>query len=100
MGERLVVGDVVHADPIDVGAPSVRRPEYVAPDPAEAVDSDPQGHSVFPSLAGGARLNLPTTACVAAYRCPGGPRPPDSRPGPRRYPPSARQSPLIGASRR
>ena len=46
--QRLVVGDVVHADPVDVGAAGVRRPEDVAADAAEAVDACPQGHSAVP----------------------------------------------------
>ena len=46
VGERLRVGDVVHADPVDVGAPGVRRAEHVAADAAEAVDAGLQGHVV------------------------------------------------------
>ena len=44
VGERLVVGDVVDGDELDVGAGLVRGAEDVAADAAEAVDPDAYWH--------------------------------------------------------
>ena len=51
VGERLVVRDVVDADPGDVLAASVRGPEHVAADAPEAVDSGLQGHPMLLTVA-------------------------------------------------
>jgi hypothetical protein len=44
VGQRGVVGQVVHADELDVRAGCEHRPVEVAADPAEAVDANPDGH--------------------------------------------------------
>jgi hypothetical protein len=44
VGEGRVVGEVVHTDQLDVGPPVKSRPEEVTPDPAEAVDTNADGH--------------------------------------------------------
>ena len=44
VGERLVVGEVVHRDDLEVGALGEGGAEVVAADAAEAVDADLYGH--------------------------------------------------------
>jgi len=44
VGERLVVGEVVHCDDLEVGALGESGAEVVAADAAEAVDADLYGH--------------------------------------------------------
>ena len=65
----FVVGDVVDADPVDVGAARVRRAEDVATDAAEAVDSGPQGH---PSLSSDRVAEYPTGGRGIYYGVRGG----------------------------
>src|SRR5690625_2848131 len=47
MGQGLVIGEVVDADDLDIGAGVGYRTEETPSDPAESVDSDTNGHNVL-----------------------------------------------------
>ena len=49
VGQRVVVGEVVDAHDLDVGAGGGHGPEVVPADPAEAVDAHAYGHCTAPS---------------------------------------------------
>lgn len=48
MGEGLVVGQIVDADNLYVGTGGGERPEVVATDPAESVDTNLHRHVMVP----------------------------------------------------
>src|SRR5690606_27626761 len=68
VGEGLVVGQVVHADDLDVGARGEDRPVEVPTDTAEAVDSDADGHDVPPGASGARSVDI---GLACAHGCAG-----------------------------
>jgi hypothetical protein len=63
MRQGLVVGEVVRADNLYLGALRQRGTEEVAADPTEAVDAYANCHSLLLVCAGDARLPAPPADC-------------------------------------